>query len=111
MFRPNPPRGDTRSALGTAALLLVPVLCCAGPALLGATALTAALGAIGAWLLSPWLLGAASLLTLTVLGWRLRPRPNSAEANSSTGPACCPREHHTTPSVDPDRSPIEHQER
>lgn len=117
MFRPHPPRspnpqrGETRSALGTAALLLVPVLCCAGPALLGATALTAALGAIGAWLLSPWLLGAAGLVALAVLGWRLRTRPNATEANSSTGAACGPPEHRPTRPVDTGRSPIQHQER
>ncbi|MFC4946617.1 hypothetical protein [Pseudonocardia sp. GCM10023141] len=105
MFRPNPQRSDTRSALGTAALLLVPVLCCAGPALLGVATLTATAGVIGAWLLNPWLLGAAGLLTLAALGWRLRPR-----ATSSLRPAACPPEH-PAQSVDTDRSPISHQER
>ncbi|MGH3847163.1 MAG: hypothetical protein ACRDS0_37950 [Pseudonocardiaceae bacterium] len=53
---PPPPENSSRSIVGTAALLLVPVLCCAGPALLGVTAQ----GGISSWLVSPWLLGAAA---------------------------------------------------
>lgn len=68
MPEPLHPEGGARSIVGTAALLAVPVLCCAGPALLGA----AALGTVGSWLLSPWLIGAAGLLALGVVGWQPR---------------------------------------
>jgi hypothetical protein len=81
---PRGPRGATRSALGTAALVLLPVLCCAGPALLGA----ASLGVIGSWLASPWLLGTAAVVVLAVLGRWLRHR------TSTPDPACCPPAPH-----------------
>lgn len=117
MFRPHPPRspnpqrGETRSALGIAALLLVPALCCAGPALLGATALTASLGAIGAWLLSPWLLGATGALALAVLGWRLRTARTPPRRTPPPGRRVAPPEHRLAQPVDTGRSPIQHQER
>jgi len=115
MPKPLHPQGGARSIVGTAALLAVPVLCCAGPALLGA----AALGTVGASLLSPWLLGAAGLVALGVLRWQLRHR-----ASSSARAGCCPPEpYRRARTVDPARlidpaatvethkPPIQHQER
>ena len=53
-------RHSMRDSLGIAAIAGLAVLCCAGPALLAA----GALGGLGAWLLNPWLIGAAALLAL-----------------------------------------------
>lgn len=64
---------DTLGALGTlgvAALALLTVLCCAGPALLTA----GVLGAVGAWLASPWLIAGAVAVGLAATGWQLRRR-------------------------------------
>ncbi len=70
-----------RDRLGVAALMALPVLCCAGPALLAA----GALGALGSWLTNPWLIGAAVLLALGVTGRLFRRRPTAGEV---TGGAC-----------------------
>jgi hypothetical protein len=72
-----------RDSLGMAAVVVLPVLCCAGPALLAA----GALGALGSWLLNPWLIGAAILLAVGVVGWRLHHR---ATGGGEPGELCCP---------------------
>ncbi|WP_219418496.1 hypothetical protein [Pseudonocardia nigra] len=77
-------RHRLRDSLGVAAVVALPVLCCAGPALLAA----GALGVLGSWLLNPWLIGAAILLALGVGGWRLRHR-NTADG-AVRGELCCP---------------------
>lgn len=73
-------------ALGVAALALLGVLCCAGPALLTA----GALGAVGAWLASPWLIAAALAVLAVVTIWRLRRRAATTAdgaAHSETTPS------------------------
>jgi membrane protein implicated in regulation of membrane protease activity len=111
MSGPDHPRHQTRTVLGFAALIALPVLCCAGPALLGVAALTTGLGVLGGALGSPWLLGAAAVLTLAVVAWW-----RSRRARSGDGAPWGPSEpHRPAPSVDravdPDRAPIQHQER
>jgi hypothetical protein len=73
-----------RDSLGIAALAGLAVLCCAGPALLAA----GVLGGLGAWLASPWLVGAAVLLALGVVGRRLRHRATAD--GEARGRPCCP---------------------
>lgn len=85
----DPSPHPLRDGLGMAALVAVPVLCCAGPALLAA----GALGVLGSWLLSPWLIGAAVLLALGAVAWRLRPRsaaPTATGGAATSGALCCP---------------------
>lgn len=76
-----------REYLGIGALITLPVLCCAAPALLAA----GALGASGFWLVNPWLIGVAVLAALSVLGWGMRQRATVAKAD------CC-GPHEPTPS-------------
>jgi hypothetical protein len=102
------PRRQSRTVLGVSALIALPVLCCAGPALLGGAALTAGLGVLGGALASPWLLGTAVVVALAVGAWWWRRRTSVTH-----GAACClpePPEPDSS-SGHPDRSPIQHQER
>lgn len=80
----DPTDHSMRDSVGIAAIAGLAVLCCAGPALLAA----GVLGGLGAWLLSPWLIGAAVLLALGVVGWRLRHRATAA--GTTRGELCCP---------------------
>jgi hypothetical protein len=90
----DPTRHWMRDSLGIAAIAGLAVLCCAGPALLAA----GVLGGLGAWLLSPWLIGAAALLVLGVVGWRLRHRATAG--GSARGELCCPSTPPTPPAAD-----------
>ena len=90
----DPTDHSMRDSLGIAAIAGLAVLCCATPALLAA----GVLGGLGAWLLNPWLIGAAALLILAVVGWRLRHRASASGA--ARGDLCCP----PTPTT-PDESP------
>lgn len=69
-------------AFGFAAVALLAVLCCAAPALLTA----GLLGAVGAWLASPWLIVAALALLGAVTVWRLRRRHTSPTAHDAAHP-------------------------
>lgn len=70
--------------LGVGAVALLAVLCCAGPALLAA----GVLGAVGAWLASPWLIAAVLALLAAVTVWRLRRRaPRTAADPAHTKPS------------------------
>lgn len=106
--QPRQPRHQGRAVLGVAALIALPVLCCAGPALLGGAALTAGLGVLGGALHSPWLLGAAAVLACVAFAWWRARRPSSTH-----GSACRPPEPPppNSSSGHPERSPIQHQER
>lgn len=88
-------RHRLRDSLGVAAVVALPVLCCAGPALLAA----GALGVLGSWLLNPWLIGAAILLALGVVGWRLRHHATAGDE------LCCP---HTPTTPTPGQPPRTH---
>ncbi len=79
----DPTRHSMRDSLGIAAIAGLAVLCCAGPGLLAA----GVLGGLGAWLLSPWLIGAAALLAVGVVGWRRRHRTDGGAAR---GEPCGP---------------------
>jgi hypothetical protein len=87
MSDPDRARHQTRTVLGVAALIALPVLCCAGPALLGAAALTTGLGVLGGALHNPWLLGTAAVLACVALGWW-----RSRRASSTHGSVCRPPE-------------------
>ena len=74
---PAPPRdhtADLRGWLATPAIVIVLVVCCAGPLLIGAVAAAGA----GAWLAAHgYVAGAAALLVVAALiGWRIRVRLN-----------------------------------
>lgn len=71
---PDDDRPSVPGMLGIASVAVLGVLCCAGPALIAA----GVLGGLGAWLLNLWLIGAAVLLALGVVGWRLRHRATAA---------------------------------
>lgn len=73
-------RGGRFGALGTAGMMLLPVLCCAAPFLLAG----GALAGLGGVLLSPWLLAPAAVLLAGGLAWRLRRR------STGSGDSCCP---------------------
>lgn len=80
---PDQPAGRTIAAgLGVAVLLVV---CCAAPVLLAA----GVLGAVGAWLSSPWVIGAAVtvavLAVVTVLA-RHRSRPTNGGGQGTHSP-------------------------
>lgn len=90
----DPTEHSMRDSLGIAAIAGLAVLCCAGPALLAA----GVLGGLGAWLLNPWLIGAAVLLALGVVSWRLRHRATAAGA--ARGESCCPPTPPTAPAAD-----------
>ena len=62
--------------LGLVGIGALPLLCCAGPALIAG----GALGVLGAALSSPWLIGATAVVVLTALGYTLRRRgPSKAK--------------------------------
>ena len=72
---PAPPRdhtADLRGWLATPAIVILVVVCCAGPLLIGALAAAGA----GAWLAAHgYAIGAAALLVVAaVLAWRIRVR-------------------------------------
>lgn len=73
-------------AAGIGAALLM-VICCAAPALVAA----GALGALGAWLSNPWVIGAAialaAAIVLSVLTGRSR---RGQEDGQEDRDACCP---------------------
>lgn len=92
---PGPSLDDDRPGvpgmLGVAAVVVLGVLCCAGPALIAA----GVLGVVGSWLSSPWLIAAAVLLALAATAWALRRR--SARGRSDQD--CCPPAGHTHPAT------------
>ncbi len=87
----DPTRRSVREYLGIGTLVTLPVLCCAAPVLLAA----GALGALGSWLVNPWLIGAALFGGLAALGWALRQRAAAA----AKADCCSPPE--PTPSGTP----------
>ncbi|MFF8029694.1 hypothetical protein ACFZDJ_53605 [Streptomyces sp. NPDC007896] len=97
-FRPHQPSGSGMAVAGISAALLM-LVCCAGPVLLTA----GVLGALGAWLSSPWVIATAVILLLAAVAAVVRRR----RADRAT---CCPptvnpadriRPHHPTGKEDP----------
>jgi hypothetical protein len=70
--------GGSLAGVGFAALMM---LCCAAPALIAA----GALGVLGAWLASPWVIGGAVLLLVVGVGAVVGRR----RGGSSGGSDCC----------------------
>ncbi len=67
--RRTPDQPGSGSLLWGAGAALPAVLRCAGPALLAAGAASGVLGAIGAWLASPWVIGlAVAIAAMAVAG-------------------------------------------
>ena len=68
---PNRPSGKGPGLLAWAGAALLMVACCAGPAMIAGGVATGILGAIGAWLSNPWIIGAAAataVITTVLLG-------------------------------------------
>ena len=84
--------GEGWGVLGVAALLMLPVLCCAGPALLAG----GALGTVGAFLANPWLIGAGVTVLLVGLGWALSRRASRSRDDRDQIDLCCAPEHVTS---------------
>ncbi|MCP3818842.1 mercury transporter [Streptomyces sp. A3M-1-3] len=84
MTRPPAQPGDRRGGLlgtvGMVGVVLLPIICCAGPVLLAGGALAGLGGVLG----SPWLLVPAAVLPAGALAWWLRRR------SSAGGDSCCP---------------------
>ncbi len=100
----DPTHRSVREYLGIGALVTLPVLCCAAPALLAA----GALGALGSWLVNPWLIGAAVIGLLAVLGW-VRQRTTAAAQADRCGPRAAPTASGTPPLISPNAlQPQEH---
>ncbi|WP_157183180.1 hypothetical protein [Sciscionella marina] len=76
-------KSDQASGWWAAGALGLLVLCCAAPALLAA----GALGAVGAWLGNPWVIGSAvlALVAVVALVWQRHHR-----RQDSADPHCCP---------------------
>lgn len=87
---PGPPEGSGPSGvlLGSGVAVFA-VVCCAGPALIAA----GAVGVIGGWLGSPWVIGAAAALLLAAVLWTVSRRRQGI----STSANCCspPQLRHT----------------
>ena len=71
-----PARTSFSTIAATVGILLLPVLCCGVPLLIGAGTLGLAgtFGIIGAAVGNPWVVAAAGALAVGVLGWFLRHR-------------------------------------
>lgn len=78
----NPAHHATRKTTVTAGLVLLPILCCTLPLLIAA----GALGAVGAVLCEPWVIAAAVLLPVGVVGRRLLRRRRTPVATGSDVP-------------------------
>jgi mercuric ion transport protein len=80
---PGQPDGSGPSGLllGSGVALFA-VVCCAGPALIAA----GALGVIGGWLGSPWVIGAAVALLVAAVLWTMSRR----RIGTSNSVDCCP---------------------
>lgn len=76
--------------LGVAAVAVLGVLCCVGPALIAA----GVLGSAGSWLSSPWLIAAAVLLALAATAWAVRRRGTRGRDQD-----CCPPAERTDPAT------------
>ena len=95
--RPNTPEDPgVGSLLWGAAAALLAVLCCAGPVLIAVGASAGVLGAIGAWLASPWVIGlAVALAAVAVVG--LVRRIGSGHSDDD----CCAPDRSTADSTPP----------
>lgn len=78
--QPGERRGGLLGALAMVGVVLLPVLCCAGPVLLAGGALAGLRGV----LVSPWLMAPAAVLLVGGLLWWLRRR------STGSGGSCCP---------------------
>lgn len=86
---PGQPGGSGPSGLllGSGVALFA-VVCCAGPALIAA----GALGVIGGWLASPWVIGAAVALLVAAVVWTVTRR----RGTSDSADGCNPSQSHGT---------------
>jgi len=73
-------RGGLLGTLGMVGVMLLPIICCAGPVLLA----SGALAGLGGVLVSPWLLAPAAILLAGALAWWMRRR------STAGGDSCCP---------------------
>lgn len=94
-----PGNAGTRSGLAAIGVVAAMALCC-GLALL---IVAGVLGSIGAVLGNPWVIGAAVLLVLALIGWRVR-----HHISRSADDACCPPQPHDHHRSDPNPQPPHH---
>jgi hypothetical protein len=76
---PAGPDDQRWGALGSAAIILLPIACCALPLLIA----SGALGGLGAALGNPWIIGTAAVLLAAPMARRVRRHPAPA------GDDCC----------------------
>lgn len=87
---PGQPDGSGPSGLLLGSgLVLVAVLCCAGPALIA----IGALGVIGGWLDNPWVIGAAVALLAGAVVWTVGRHRNGAPGSAD---CCDPAQSHSS---------------
>lgn len=80
---PTKPDPDARlPLLATLGVIALPLLCCGVPIFIA----IGGVGLVGSILGSPWVIGAAILIALGVLGWRLRHRRRGAAVDSFDPP-------------------------
>lgn len=84
----QPDRSGPSGLLLGSGVALFAVVCCAGPALIAA----GALGVIGSWLGSPWVIGAAVALLVAAVVWPVTPRHGTPDSTDCCNP---PQSHGT----------------
>jgi hypothetical protein len=82
----NPDHEGKRTILAAGAFLLLPALCCGLPLLIAG----GALAGIGSVLGTPWVIGAAVALLVSLVVWRVR--RYTGTSTPFGGDACCPPE-------------------
>ncbi|MEU4360359.1 hypothetical protein [Promicromonospora sp. NPDC023987] len=90
------------AALVAAGAVLLAVVCCAGPVLLAA----GALGALGAWLANPWMIGAGITVLMGAVAWTMqrRSRNRAGTGTGSSSADCCDPDQLRRPNLpQPDR--------
>lgn len=84
---PTEPRWGSLAWGGGVAVLMV--VCCAAPALIAGGVAAGALGALGAWLSNPWVIGLAVALAALV-AVRLASHPGRRGPATGSRHDCCP---------------------
>ncbi|HEU5006829.1 MAG TPA: hypothetical protein VFT67_07650 [Jatrophihabitantaceae bacterium] len=76
------PRGPSQAGLlATLGVVVVAVLCCAGPALLAG----GALAGLGGLLRNPWLIGVGAVIVVTAISLAMRRRRRAAGTTTAEG--------------------------
>lgn len=79
---PNSPSGKGLGPVGWTAAALLAIACCAGPGLIATGVAAGVLGAVGAWLSNPWIIGLAVVVagvTAVLVGKLVRRRAGTCD--------------------------------